>query len=192
MTRISKTGIWNDPQKDCLSNEAGHDRISLNSNTNRGFTLLELLAVIAIIGLALALSLPKFSFNSNTKLNSQAKNIAGLIRYLNDAAATRKVYYKMWFNIEKGILRIELSRDGKAYEDAGEPHLRTVKTKGGVEIEDVVLPGVGKVTRGELAIVFTPLGVSDPFDIHMKASARTLTLSFNPYTGKVKITDGYV
>lgn len=156
-----------------------------------GFTLLELILVITIIGVAIAVVFPRFSGFGDTYVKADASRVSALVRYLYQAAATRKVYYRLWFDMEKGAIRVEYSKNGTDYTEEGDSSLRRLKLRDGVDMEDIVVPELGKVNTGEVAVIFSPAGSVEPFTLHLKASEKSLTLYFNPYSGIVKITEGY-
>jgi len=158
----------------------------------KGFTLLELLVVMSIVGIILAVALPRFSFFDDISVRRDTRQMAGLIRYLNEAAVTKKLYYRVKFNIERGRVDVEYSIDGVEYKDETDSSMRGLSLGDMVKIEDVILPGLGKINSGEVAVVFLPYGFSEPFNLHLKGLGKFFTLSFNPYTEKVKIEEGYV
>jgi len=61
-----------------------------------------------------------------------------------------------------------------------------------LDMEDIVIAGLGRIYEGEAAVVFNPAIGAEPFNLHLKGGELTLTLSYNPYSGKVKIIEGYV
>jgi prepilin-type N-terminal cleavage/methylation domain-containing protein len=158
----------------------------------RGLTLLELLVVITIFGIILAVALPRIFSIESAYLGADARRIAGLIRYMNEAAATRRAYYRVSFNLNKEQIRVETSLDGIEYREESESFLSALRLKNRVEIEDVVLPGLGVIKKGEVSVIFSPLGSAEPFNIHLKSNNNFLTLAFNHYNGRVKIIEGYV
>ncbi len=160
--------------------------------TSKGLTLLELLAVIVIIGVILAVAFPRITLHNDIYLDTRAREIAGFIRYLNETAITRKVYYRLFFNLDENTIRTESSGDGKNFEEVRDHSLRAIKVDRGVAIFDVVLPGLGKVDTKEVSTLLVPFGASEPFNLHLKGGERFITLFFNPFTGKVKISDGYI
>jgi len=158
----------------------------------KGFTLIELLLVILIIGIILTTALPKISYFEDISVRRDTRQIAGLIRYLNEAAATKKLYYRVSFDMEKMKIKVEYSKDGFEYKDETESAMKGLSLGDMIEIEDIVLPGLGKIRDGEAIVIFSPYGYSEPFNLHLKGLGRFFTLSFNPYTDKVKIEEGYV
>lgn len=152
----------------------------------KGFSLIELLAVIAIIAVALAVVFPRLPGLEGYNLDSDSTRLSQLAGFLNERAASRRSYYRLWFDFNAGVVRVESSMDGKEYAPEAESALRKIKLAPGVVMEEVRSPGLGVVTRGEAAIVFSPYG-SEPFDVKLAAAKRSVFVSFNPYTGKAKV-----
>ena len=157
----------------------------------RGFTMVELLAVIAIIGIIMALVFPRLTTLEERHLRHDARKMAGLIRYVSESASIKKRYYRATFDIEHATMTVASSREGTDYTEESERPLSMLRLRRGIEIEDMHLPRVGKVNEGAVAVHFSPYGVSEPFTLHMKGYGSSTTLSYNPYTSKVTIADGY-
>lgn len=152
----------------------------------KGFSLIELLAVIAIIAVALAVVFPRLPGLEGYNLDSDSGRLSQLTGFLNERAASRRTYYRLWFDFNAGEIRVESSADGKEYAPEAESALRKIKLGPSVVMEEVRSPGLGVVTRGEAAIVLSPYG-SEPFDVRLAAAKRSVIVSFNPYTGKAKV-----
>lgn len=155
-----------------------------------GLTLIELVIVMAVIGVALALVFPRLDFNG-TRLDSEARRLAMLIRHLDDSANSKKIYYRIWFRPDNERVDVEVSGDGLVYAAPQDTALRTRTFRSGTDLVDVTIEGIGKVSRGEAAVVFSP-GASRAFNVHLNNSGKTLTVSYNPYSGRVKVLDGGV
>ena len=156
-----------------------------------GFTLLELLVVLILLGVVLMAALPRFTGTQEAYLKTDASRVSSLLRFISDASASRKVYYKVSFDIAAGEIRTERSRDGVRYEPESDPAVRRLKLMDGVSIEDITVEGLGKVNAGTAEVVFAPVGIAGPFTLHLMASDKKISLAFNPYSGEVSLKDGY-
>ena len=159
---------------------------------SKGFTLLELLVVIAILGTILLIVFPKIPLFEDYTLNAEARRVAGLFRYAQESASTKKMYYRLWFYPEKEAIEIESSLDGIEFKKIQEPSFMRLTLKSGVDMTDIVLSTLGNVSGGGVAIIFAPMGGAEPFSLHLKMRQRLLTIHYNPYSGKVKVLEGYV
>ena len=157
----------------------------------KGFTLLELLVVLILLGVVLMAALPRFTGTGEAYLKTDASRVSSFLRFISDASATRKVYYKVSFDIAAGEIRTERSRDGARYEPESDPAVRRLKLREGVSIEDIMVEGLGKVNAGTAEVVFAPVGGAGPFTLHLMASEKKISIAFNPYSGEVSLKDGY-
>ncbi len=154
--------------------------------------MVELLAVIAVIGIIAALVFPRLSFLEGRYLQSDARKISGLIHYVTESASIKKLHYRLLFDIERGVITASSSPDGTEYVEESDRTLSRLRLRDGIGIEDLLIPRTGKINEGTIAIHFSPYGFSEPFTLHMRGGDDMLTLSFNPYNGKVLVTEGYV
>jgi len=157
-----------------------------------GFTLIELVVVIAIVASVLLIAFPGMSVLESYGFRSDARRIAGLFRYLDDTATTEGRYYRVWFYPEKEILRVETSSDGEGFVASKDHDISGFSLGKSTEIEDIVIAGLGRIAKGEAAVVFNPSAGADPFSLHLRRGDEELTLRYNPYSGKVKIIKGHV
>ncbi|MFQ5587109.1 MAG: Tfp pilus assembly protein FimT/FimU [Thermodesulfobacteriota bacterium] len=157
----------------------------------RGFTIVEILAVLAIIGVIAAVVFPRLSFLEGHYLRSDARRVSGLVHYVSETASIKKLYYRLLFDIEGGTITIESSVNGTDYAEVPDADLRRLRLRDGIEIEDLLLPRIGRINEGAIAVHFSPYGFAEPFTLHMKGGGNLLTLSFNPYNGKVRVSEGY-
>jgi len=146
-----------------------------------GFTLIELLVVIFIISLTTALIMPSLWDTGERALKSEAKRIGNTLRYIYDEAAARKQTY---------VFKIDLETDSWSFESRHES--RSFKLKDDVMFRDVVIPSVGEVSYGKVAMKFGPLGPEEPVTLHLMKDKAEYTVKFNPLNGRAKIYEGYI
>lgn len=190
MIRTLKTGTLNNEHS--IHPSKGYYRTLSPLCPTKGFTLLELIAVIAILGTVLVLVFPRLSILEDLTLKSEVRRMAGLFRYLNEAAYTRKIYYRVSFYPEEESLTVESSPDGFEFSKAQDVFLHNLTLREGTDIEDIIVQGLGKIRHGSVTIIFNPGIGAEAFNLHLKKNDRAFTISYNPYSGKVKVTDGYV
>ena len=163
----------------------------MRHSSQTGFTLIELIAVMIIIGLVLAVVFPRFSNIGETHLKTDASKLQTLITYLYEASETRNLYYRINFDLERESVLVESSRDGVEYLPEADRGLRVLRFSPGVDLAEVEVAGLGVTNTGELRVVFTPTGTTEPFRVNLGAGDRApMTITFNPYSGRVKVESG--
>lgn len=170
------------------------------SGTRRagGFTLLELVVVIAILALAAALVLPRLPSTGATELKTSARRLAGAIRYLNDQAIATKTPYRMRIVPADGTIEIQRVAAATAEKEKPgatpklEPFLQERLLAEGITVTDVVTGRLGKRAEGVIVLDFGPGGLSDYVAIHLKGgSDLPYTVRAYPSTGRVRVDEGY-
>jgi len=139
-----------------------------------GFTLLELIVVLFIISLVMVLILPSFSGFGENKLKSEAREMASILRYMNDSATSRKETFLMKFDLDEGTVYWK-GPDGE-------------KKKKFDDINGVTTQSTGKVSKGEITLFFEPLGVRENLSVYMSKGNKEMAITLNHLSGKVKIT----
>ncbi|WP_243369899.1 prepilin-type N-terminal cleavage/methylation domain-containing protein [Geotalea sp. SG265] len=157
-----------------------------------GFTLIELMVVIAILSLIAGIVLPRLPSTESARLRDSARSLASAIRFMGDRAATAKTGYRLHLNITDNTAWIrQLNRSGEET-GADDPFLNRKILAEGIAIEDVTIPSSGKTGEGEVLIGFGPGGLQDYMIVHLKDSKDGhYTVTAYPASGKVKVEEGY-
>jgi len=157
-----------------------------------GFSLLELMVVLMVIGVVMALTFPKFQNLLQGDIKSVSIKMIGTIQYLYDEASVRRKVYRLNFDLSEGLYW------GSYLEESGEssridtPVLSKILIPDGVKIKDVVVLHEGKVTHGKTFTEFYPNGGLEKTTIHLEDNqGKQLTLQINPLTGRVRVHEGY-
>jgi general secretion pathway protein H len=164
-----------------------------------GFTLLELMAVIAILSLVAVLVFPRLPSMGATELKTSARKLAGAIRYLNDQSVATKTPYLMRIVLADSSIEIRTA-DTKKTKDSKEegttkldPFLQERFLAEGVTIMDVVTGRLGTQKEGEVSLNFGPGGLRDFVIIHLKGrDENQWTVMAYPSTGRVRVDEGYL
>jgi general secretion pathway protein H len=141
----------------------------------RGFSLLELIVALFIVSLVLALVLPSFGVFGDNRLKSEAREMASVLRYLNDSASSRKETFALKFDLDKNVV---------SWKDPEGEKERVVEDLSGVTTQSN-----GTVTRGELIVFFEPVGIKQNMVIHMGRDNHSISVTLNHLSGKVRIKD---
>ena len=157
-----------------------------------GFTLLELILVIALLGTILLLVFPRIPSVTDYTLTTTAKRLSSVLRYLEESATTKKVYYRVWFSPESDDFRVESSSDGGEFIPIEDKSFSGFTFPKGIDLVDITIMGLGTIRDGEGGIVFNPLYGADPFKVHLGEDEKRLTVTYNPYSGRIKVKDGTI
>lgn len=142
-------------------------------NNGKGFTLFELVVVIFILSIAAVIVLPSIGVMGTAKINSDAKRIASILRYLNDTAQTTK---------EMATLKIDIKKRLLSYETVDYKKEEMFDT-----IRSVELQSRGRLQTDEVILFFHPAGPAENIDIHLSDNRANLVVSLNHLSGRVKI-----
>jgi len=148
--------------------------IACQFTSDPGFTLLELVVVIFVLSLVLALSLPSFTGIGESKIQSDAKRLASILRYLNDSAISTKESLYLKINFQDKTIHYN-GPDGE-------------KTETFDALSDIELQSKGTVSEGEATVLFGPSGASESLQLHLRSEKQDLTIALNALSGRVKIT----
>ena len=139
-----------------------------------GFTLLELIVVLFVISVVMALVLPSFTGFGEQKLKSEVREMASILRYMNDSAVARKATYFIRFDLDDGMVSWT-GPDGK-------------REKTFDDITVVTTQATGRVSRGEITFFFEPLGTRENISVHLSDGDNDMSVTLHHLSGRVKIT----
>jgi len=174
---------------------------------DKGFTLIELILVLVIVGFLTALVAPAITSLAGLKLKTATRKMAAGLRYARSQAVTTGSEYQVVFDIEKGEMIIEsLKEEEKPYSysddyEAGEEEeeeddsaKRMKKRKSytipkEVRLARVVIDGE-EITEDQAWIDFYPNGSCSGGEIFlMDEKEREYRIALEFITGIVKITE---
>ncbi len=160
-----------------MQKRAARERMQISKigtcNNKNGLTLLELVLVIFIISISAAIVFPSFLVFETTKIKSDAKKIASILRCLNENAITTKETSSLKIDFKKKLLSYN-STEGKK-----EEIFETVRS--------AELQSQGMVFDGEVTLFFHPSGAAENINIHLSDNKSSLMVIFNHLSGRVKI-----
>jgi prepilin-type N-terminal cleavage/methylation domain-containing protein len=160
-----------------------------------GFTLLEILVVILIIGAFFFVAVPKLQDLTEVNLKSASRNLSATIKYLYNEAAFKKNIYRLAFDVENGEYWIETFQENE-YVVSEEPSHKRRQLPTGVYFKDVITErsqNKNPLDEEREFILFLPTGFVEPAVIHLYTdSERYYTLATKPYTGGTKVYNEYI
>lgn len=159
---------------------------------NGGFTLIELIVVIALLGILLGFSIPRISssfFFDETK--STSRWIMGKVKMLKNRSLGEQKRYTLHLSLDDDTMWVtHETMTEEQLEEAGDGGEKLPES---LRLLDVEFPGGKVVSTGEAQIHFHPRGYSDKALIHVEADDdRQLSLMVEPFLPHVKVLDKYV
>lgn len=143
------------------------------TGANSGFTLLELIVVIFIVSLMLAVSVPSFTGVFDSRIHSDAKRLASILRYLNDSAIATK---------DTLNLKVDLNNKMLSYKGPDEEKAERFESISGIELQSK-----GVVSEGEVIIFFGTTGAAESFNVLLRKDKSSVTVSLNALSSRIKI-----
>jgi len=158
----------------------------------QGFSLLELMVVLFVVGLVLAFTFPKFQNLLGGDIKSVSRKLVGTIQYLYDESAIQRKIHRLNFDLTEQKYWASVLQETNEVTRMEVPVLPERVLPRGVRLEDVVVLHEGKVTQGETFTEFYPIGGVEKTTIHLRDSrGEKITLEINSLTGKVHVHEGY-
>lgn len=141
----------------------------------RGFTMIELLVVLVIMGIVSAVAIPVFTGTSNAEMKGAARQLASGLRLARSEALTQR--RETFLVIDLAGRRFKVDREAREY-----PLPRNVELKLFTAQKDLVDDKVG-------AIRFYPDGGSNGGRITLTSGERKYEVDVDWLTGRVAILD---
>ena len=136
--------------------------------SNRGFTLIELAVVIAIIGMMLFFAAPRFDGSRVDDINGVSRWIMANVTHLKTRAMEDRNLYALTVELDANAFSITReTTDEKDFPDR-EPSVKTFQLPADIQLLDVEYPLKGVVSTGKTDINFYPKGYSDKAIIHIR------------------------
>jgi len=159
-----------------------------------GFTLVELLAVIVILGLIAALAVPRLRMGAveRAKTRSAVARLASVATYARDRAASRRATYALNLDLRSGRYWVSVDDAGTPSDDLGGPPLRG-RLPEGTRFADIETSAPRAETDDVARIRFGPEGWADPTAIHIIGpEGEPGTLLIAGLSGRVETYDSRV
>ena len=160
------------------------------NNRSNGFTLIELVVVIALIGIMLFVAVPNFQhlFTDETRKTSQWI-LLQVPKHRALAVSETRTYT---LHVDMAEQRLWFSNMDMSDEELPSAMSRGLQLKESVRLLDVAYSYGDSINSGEAQILFSPKGYSDKAIIHMEGeTGAERSFVFEPFLTQVEIIEGY-
>ncbi|MGB5217212.1 MAG: prepilin-type N-terminal cleavage/methylation domain-containing protein [Smithella sp.] len=158
---------------------------------NKGFTLVELLLVIVLIGIILVLAVPSLRDTlTGNDLKKSTRLLIGLERKLRAEAVRDQIDYLLCFDLSTASYWVTAS--DMTSEKQNEMKKQMKQLPAGVKILDIVDDKGKKSSETEVRIKFGKNNVCAPTVIHLGSDEDKMTIVINPFLGITDIYDKYI
>jgi general secretion pathway protein H len=160
-----------------------------------GFTLIEVALVLLIMGVVLALMVPRLRDPAHTELVSHARRLAVTLRFVRHEAILNGRTYRLNYDLNEQRYWVTSSEgedeSGSFVNETG-VLVKPVTFPPPLAFSDIFLPWTaGQVREGQGFTNFYPDGVVDLTLVHLDNGQEAYTLLIDPITGHVSVAAGY-
>lgn len=176
-----------------------------------GFTLVEILIVVAIISTVLAVAIPAIERVTYQRISSTARKFVGLVRTIRNDAVLLNNIYRLGFDFDKNTYWVQSQRQLKTIHESSSDKTtlasdssnfgfaekyskQPLDMPGGTKVLGVLKQGDGLIQKGAAVIHFFPNGYNEPAIIYLaKDGAKDAAYSLRiPATGRPELLSGAV
>lgn len=163
------------------------------SARQRGFTLLELLLVLGILGMAAMLLGPGLATLDSPGFNAQTREATGLLNYARRMAVVQGTPASIEFLTAADDADSEISAEA-SNASSSEPDARQADIVGRWVGDNIDLSyrdsaGQDAPVQRRVLVTFYPEGGSTGGELIMQQENRLLTISVDPFSGRVQVLD---
>ena len=166
--------------------------IEFGCNTNQdGFTLIELIVVISLMGLMLFFTLPRLGENPFLDGSKQSSRwLIGKVQTLKESAIRKQKQHSLHFDLDSGL--IWETNESMSIEDIEDAALNSsYSLPDDLRIIDIEYPQKGKIYSGLAEITFYKAGYTDKVLVHMQEGDSYLSFLIEPFLANVQFFDVY-
>ena len=155
-----------------------------------GFTLIELIVVVALLGLMLFFSLPRLQHNpflNDTKKSSRW--LISKVQTLKESAIRDQKRYTLHFDLDSG--RVWETNEAMSPEEIESASIDSYQLPDDLQILDIEYPSRGKINSGHAKINFYKAGYTNKALVHMQDGDTYLSFLIEPFLSDVQFFEKY-
>jgi len=164
---------------------------TISNRPCNGFTLIELIVVISLIGLMLFFTLPRFGDNPFLGDSKQSSRwLIGKVQALKESAIRNQKQYSLHFDLDSG--RIWETNESMSAEDIESAAFSSgYSLPDDLRIIDIEYPEKGKIISGKAELIFYKAGYTDKALVHMQEGDSNLSFLIEPFLSNIQFYESY-
>ena len=156
----------------------------------RGMILVELIVVLALIGVLLLIVAPNFQRMLQSPLEIETGRLAGMIRALRNEAVLSGARFRLMVDLREQTIFVERMSQTGEFVQTDQEYLRRRRLPESLELEALELMG-DTIRPGRdikpVPIFIDTTGAIDPFTLHFKYQGEEYAFRVRGFTGKVEL-----
>lgn len=163
------------------------------SQKKDGFTLIEMMIVIVILGVMISLIVPRIGELGEANVKRSARHLTGMIRFLRDESQSRKTVYRLRFDVQGGRYWAEVQTLTNDQTVEFTKWQSEIGAEGSLSGQTTFRDVQAASHPDDPFIQFTPDGWVENAAIHLRdGDDRDFTLLVNPLMGSTELRKGYI
>jgi len=168
----------------------------------KGSSLLEMLVVIALLGMLMMLSVPTFTSLLKSTVDKELDRLTGVVRMVRNESILKRRQMRVVFDLQENSYVVEEQVAGGGYSPRADPKiLRNHVLDERLKFVDLYVYGklytrpTGEnrgATENLVPVVIDASGLVDPFYLHLVDGDQVWTVKAAGLTGKISVEEGYV
>lgn len=151
------------------------------------------MVVLVILAGAAALVLPRLSALQDGDTRNSARNIAALLRYLDERAVAGRIRYRLVVDLNEQRITVQQLTGSGEVRLPDDPFLQRNPLLGATRLADLTTERNGTVTSGSVAVAYGVGGLSEALVLHLGVPGRQqYTVQALPINGSVKVADQHL
>lgn len=163
-----------------------------NENSNAGFTLLELIIVLVLIGLLLVVTVPTLRNSMiDDPLRSTGRKLIGYVSEVRGKAIREQQSYLLFLDLDENRIWSYKENEIGAGETAP-PEKGVFQIDASVNLADLWTKSQGSISSGVAEIWVSRQGYLDKMLIHLiNDDGESLSMKVSPFLPAIEVVDGY-